>query len=397
MNKRLFTFGAYLLGSVILTQTPVRSQSLDIHLSEAIAGVKDKDFKTAIEGTSKAVGRLRELYRVAEDYAQPVQTLADELEKGLDVFTGAPRELEQLNNLIRNDTAIIEARTISSPTLSDPMQGVSRADLYGSDSAKHREALGRLRSQTRELRREHGQQLARLQRERTEAVRLRDESRETLDRGLQMERVLEEVNSSAASPLLNAYGGRIGFMLLDVTEHINPSLTERWQAATNLVRKYDLVIGEVEDAGKPIKALEDWTGFYQWQEAVRTQAPFTKEMDEANRLQEEIQSTGRRSVPGASAQAQFINKLAERMHQETGIAITRAKDLIEQARRRDAAAARQAEMDALVNLAATIGGAAASGPRSTAAPSPPARNNILIESSPPYTPSEPAPTLRPRL
>jgi hypothetical protein len=374
LKRFIATFGAILFAVAALAAGPsiLRSESstLEVSLMAIVKGIQNHNFGQAYNGLKGATERLGELFKGVKEATNPVKVVADELTRGLKAFSGTPMELEKLVDLIDNDISKLNATEVVVPSFGDPTIGVSEIALTSGNPVIRGAALDKVSSQGEALRSNFESELKKFVEGRHNTLEVLDEAKESLARGERVEKALDEISNSAAGPLLNVEGGRFAFMWLDMTTTVNPKLSDRITAAQNLVKRYDQSIAHMEEMLAKYDLYSRWVRFYRWQEWVREQSPFTADLDQAANLVAKIKDTGSKAGPAPSPQIVAIADLIRTTMRETNASLELAKQLIQQARDKDAAAAAQAEQRALIGLFAGIAslGSAVQG-TSTSSPS----------------------------
>ena len=394
-------FFIVLTATLLASPCSVFAQSLDEHLKDVGRHVANGDWQKAFSSVEAAAGRFKELYETADKVAAPAKQVADELTRGLTVFAGEPVELGALVEMIKKDTAVINSRDVKVPDFGDPMKRASDDALKSTDPKVRGAALDEVRSAGAKMRNRYQEELDHLKEARTGAQKLNEESSGAVDRGVKLEKVLDEINNSDAGPFLNIGGGKLAFSLLDMTLDVNPALAERESAANHLVKKYDAAIKIMEGNLPRYELFSQWVTFYRWQESVRENAPFSADLQKAEDLLGKIGSMDASKAAVPTAQTLALAELLQKTVAETKVTQERAAKLIEEARRKDAAAAADAEFRAMLGLASAVANgasAATTQPTTTQVPqsAPPIviKNTTIFFNSPPQSPLvQPQPSL----
>ncbi len=176
------------------------SGTLDTNLNAIVNGIHDNNFDQAYEGLKSASERLAELFKEANEAAEPLKSVAEELSRGLKVFSGDPIELEKLGDMIDKDIAKLDGVKVTEPSFGNPELGVSDASLSNANPIIRGAALDKVIAQGGALRSNYESELATLEVDRNKALSVVDEAKKTLTRGEAVERALEEANNSAAGP-----------------------------------------------------------------------------------------------------------------------------------------------------------------------------------------------------
>ncbi|MDW9959474.1 hypothetical protein CN186_20175 [Sinorhizobium medicae] len=383
---------------VSMASWPCLAQSLDDHLTDIKRHVRATDWQKAVGSAQAAAGRLKELYNTANKITGPAKQVAAELNRGLKAFAGEPTALDALVEMINKDIAQLNSRDVNVPDFGDPMKGAPESALTSSDPKIRGAALDELRRAGEEKREAYQSELDQLKEERAAAQKLYEEAQAAVDRGVELEKALETVNNSAAGLFLNIGGGKVALALLDMTAHVNPALSGRESAAGALVKKYDAAINTMEGKLRRYGLFAQWATYYRWQEWVRENAPFSAELEKAKDLLNKIDKLGSAKANGPTPQTMAIAELLKKTVAETGATQEQAAKLLEEAQRKDAAAAADAEFRAMLGLAGAVAGGVSSStsqPKSTPVPTqaPPIiiKNTTTIFNFPLQTPVPTAP------
>ena len=404
MRVKFWTRAILSAAILILVGVPMSSlaSSLDGHLKNLGNSIQAGDWKSAHASLQASVERFKELHSIATDITGPVAQIADELNRGLQVLDGQPVELELFVRLVEKDILILTSRNVNMPPFGDPMAVAQESALKSRDPEIRGSALDDIRREGENLREAYQKRLKQYNEERLQAQNLYAEAQNSVDHGLELEKTLLEINTGPAGSFLNLGGGKLTQTLLEVTLYLNPSLAERSNAAKSLLNKYDSTVTSMKSNLERYELFSQWVNFYRWQEWTRQHAPFSNEVQKAEDLLKSINDleNNRSSVP--TPQAIKISQLIQRTVKETNVTIAEAAKLVQEANRRDAAAAADAEFRAMLSLGSAIGnGVSVSSASSTVKPasqsSPPViiKNTTIIFNSYPPPPQflEPQPSL----
>lgn len=330
-------------------------RSLEQYGTELSSALKKRDAGRALTSLSGAAARLAELYRISAKVAAPAKTVVREVSRGVTAFSGDAIELAALQDMISKDIDAIKNRSVNMPSFKNPSIGIPLDALESDDPAIRGRALDNLRETGIREERSFRESRNRVQNERNSLRQVHDEARKTVQRGIQIETILKELNEGPYGSALNLYGQKLIYMFLDISLEINPSLVAREQEIKKLLLKYDEVLQDADTTLERYRELHDWSGFYRWQDWIREQIPFDGELAKAERLINEIGRLEQHKPSREySDQARAIAQLLEKTIRETNVTREQARQLILAAHQKDARAAARAEFSALMSLVGSV-------------------------------------------
>jgi hypothetical protein len=384
--------------------------SLDSHIQEFRKAVHAKDAAGTVDSLVGGAIRLNKLVTDVTDAVTPLADAVEIVSRATAAFNQEPMELDSLVESITKDTAALEAVVVpSAPKVGNLMEGIPEKELQSTDPRIRGSALDKLRTKGRQFEEGYRQELGRLKVKRDKAREVYEEARAADERGYELEKVLDKLNSSPAGAFLNIGGGRLVWMLVETGLYVRPALTRRENAARDLVGRYDNVIQQMETTLQRYALYDDWASFYRVQDWVHentTAAAAMGGLDPSENLakaEEKFAEAGQLTQSlgvGQSRNAAIMQQLAEETVRETGATMEAAKKLLDAASRKADRASALREFTGLINLAGAVAGvSAAKAPQP--AQSPPQisiRQKIEFKLVVPAPPSVPAPSIQqPRL
>jgi hypothetical protein len=343
------------------------SQSLDQHLAEFDKAARAGDIVRAQDSLLGAAVRLKELSDAAGKPLAPVKQFMSGIDRALNALSGDASELGPLVSSIKANSAKLKSIRPVAPTFGDPFHGISSKDLQSTVPGVRMRALGALRSRGNELRIGYEQGLAEAKAGQSAAREYLRQAEAADSRGYEIEKILSEVNDSPAGPLFNVGGGRLINTLIDVSIAVRPALADRLNESVELVKRYNVVVDQMQSTLARYRNFDEWAGFYSLQDWLRVNAPMkaaeaTVEtsqrpaavaLDEARQLSQSKGTYG--AVPRTDAELQ---RLTEETFARTSATKAQAAQLLRQAAAQADKADAARQFAGLVGLASSFAGAA---------------------------------------
>ncbi len=370
-SKKTILSLAFASAAMVFMALPQTShaETLDEGVATLVESVKNNDLDGALKSWDRIGSRLGELGKMANDAAKQAEAILEPAKMASKVLASEAIELQDIVEMVNADTETLNKIKPQAPKFKNLMDGISEQDLKSSDAATRKDALDKAIMQGETAMAEYETAYEALKEKQAQAEQAYKEARDALKRGIALGKQLEDLNNSKAGLWLNAYGGQLAFMVLDVELHLKNALTERRNAARELVERYNDSLSQMDKVMESYELLRDWLSFYSWQElAILSAEAREAEKEAANvfDIGEDLKNAKKSfdrskeladeadAINAPSRQSIRIQALIDKTVRDTGVSREKARKLIEEANEKDRKLYAAQQFSMLMSMASSV-------------------------------------------
>lgn len=225
-------------------------------------GLESRDLATVVGGFNKYINNNKKVIELAIELHQPLDHISSVIEEGMGILNGDSLVFDEIISKAESDISRLKKVSVIEPVFGNPLNDVSHKILQSNDPKKRSFALRQVYSNNNLLKTRYENKIRDLKDKRDEVNDWMLLARKDMNRAIESQQLLREINSSPGGSIINAFNRKFAYLILDSEEYLMPVLFSRYNEAESLVKKYDHVLKSMNKKIQQYKKLNRLSRYY---------------------------------------------------------------------------------------------------------------------------------------